>query len=285
MTTKSLKSAIWLTLATSAAALAAGPPPGKGPGGEETSNSLSVPAIMIGGPVGNAVGCGNSLDEFGGLSPPSGAPTTSWPIDTGAYYYIQGVNKWQSDCTQVSGVDDGGAEVLVVGEWGDNLTGDARLTAGSPIRVELLMFDASGTQAQARGYEVVKLEPDTLDRLSAYGTLATPDAEGGYVATAEVMRPVVYDVGARWSVSSDDTGEYLIEEEAIGPEINATGKVVYGYNLRVPAAGHYTITFIMPNVTFTSCDAGVCANDTAQLTINVSGGGGGGGNKGKGRTK
>lgn len=283
MTTKTLKSAIWLTLAASAVAFAAGPPPGKGPGGHEEggSNNLSVPAIMIGGVAGNAVGCGSD-GTFGGLSAPEGTPLGNWPINPSDYYYVQGVHSWQADCTQVAA--DPGA-VSVDGEWGDNLTGDAKLRAGSPIRVELLMFDANGTQAQASGYEVVKLEPDTLDRLSAYGTLATPDGGGGYAATAGVMRPVVYDVGARWSVYSDDAGEYFIEEEAIGPEINATGKVVYGYNLRVPAAGTYTITFIMPNVTFNSCDAGTCLNDTAQLTIDVAGGGGSGGSKGKGRTK
>ena len=31
-------------------------------------------------------------------------------------------------------------------------------------------------------------------------------------------------------------------------EINATGKIVYGYNLRVTAAGIYRITFTLPNV-------------------------------------
>jgi len=282
MTSRKLKSAIWLTLAASAVALAAGPPPGKGPGGgEETSNSLSVPAIMIGGTVGNAVGCGASLDEFAGLAAPSGNPTTSWPIDTSAYYYIQGVNKWQSDCAVIAA---GGDALNVTGAWGDNLTGDAKLKVGSPIRVEILLFDANG--AQEYGFEVVKLEPETLDRLSAYGTLATADGSGGYEATATLMTPVVYDIGASMTIT-DESGAVIVSEDPMSPEINATGKVVYGYNLRVPAPGKYTIEFNFPNVTFNSCDAGVCLNSTAKLPITVIGGGGSGGsqNKGKGRIK
>ncbi len=44
--------------------------------------------------------------------------------------------------------------------------------------------------------------------------------------------------------------------QAATAEINATGRVVYGYNLRVTAAGVYTITFTFPNVTISGADAG-----------------------------
>ena len=99
----------------------------------------------------------------------------------------------------------------------------------------------------------------------------------------------VFDSGAMWSLMKD--GAYVIDPEPIGSEINATGKAVYGYNLRVDAEGTYTITFSFPNVLLTSGSHGtvpVCAEDelgaavapcSVSLDINVVTGGGGGGGK------
>ena len=202
---------------------------------------------MIGAAAGNLTGCGAG-DVWSPLVPPSGTPATLFPIDTSAYYYVQGVNKWQAQCTVVAK----GTPVYVKGEWGDNLTGDAKLKPGSPIRVELLMFDEN---AIYQGYSVVKLEPSTLDRLSKYGTLATPDGSGGYFATAASTRSVVHDSDAQMTITNA-SGVVVASENPIAPEINATGKIVYGYNLRVATAGAYTIKFQMPNVIFTGVDAG-----------------------------
>ena len=283
MTSTNLKHAIWLVMAMSATALAAGGPPagkggggggsgGGGGGGEETAaNNLSMPAEMIGAAAGNLTGCGSA--DWSPLVPPSGTPQTSFPIDMDAFYYVQGVHKWQAQCIVV----EKGSAVSVKGEWGDNLTGDAKLKAGSPIRVELLMFDENVSKD---GYSVVKLEPLTLDRLSKYGTLATPDGSGGYNATPVSTRVVVHDSEAQMTITNA-SGGVVASENPITPEINATGKIVYGYNLRVPAAGQYVITFKMPNVTFKGCDAGTCINDTATLPITVIAGGGGGGGGGK----
>ena len=276
MTSKTLKSAIWLTLAVGATALAAGgPPPGKGGGGgggEETlTNNLSVPTIMINGGF-TGVTCGGGPDGWSVLREPAGDPQTLFPIDPLAYYYVQGKNVWQAQCM------DGVASHDVTGAWGDNLTGTARLRAGSPIRVELVLSDATG--AQAMGYTVVKLEPSKLDRESAYGTLAVGTA-APFSATAELMTAGVFDGDASMTITGPD---FAVSEDPAGAEINATGKAVYGYNLRVQNAGEYVITFKMPNVNFLSCDAGTCSGDTATLTINVAGGGGGGGG-GKGGGK
>jgi hypothetical protein len=229
---------------------------------------------MIGAAAGNLTGCGAG-GLWSPLVPPSGTPENLFPINTSAYYYVQGVHKWQAQCTVVAK----GTPIHVVGEWGDNLTGDAKLKAGSPIRVELLMFDES---AIYQGYSVVKLEPSTLDRLSKYGTLATPDGSGGYNATPGSTRVVVHDSEAQMTITNA-SGGVVASENPITPEINATGKIVYGYNLRVPAAGQYVITFKMPNVTFTGCDAGTCINDTATLPITVGSGGSGGGGTGGGK--
>ena len=287
MTSKTLKSAIWLTLVAGAVALAAGGAAyGKGgrPGGEPPDaggNKLAVPAVVIGGPLAAASGCGTSdttdtTDTWGGLVMPQGDPAAGFPISPLDYYYVQGVNVWQAQCTTaVAGFD-------VVGAWGDNLTGDAKLKAGSPIRVELLLWATSNFE-QGLGFDVVKLDPAALDRVSAYGTLAEVVEGGGYSAIARLLTPVVYDAGARLSIQNVATGEYVKTDAPIAPEINATGKVTYGYNLRVTSPGQYLITFTMPNVVITGCDGGECANQTAQLTITVGGGGGGGGGGGKGR--
>jgi hypothetical protein len=279
MKSMNLKSAIWLTLAVSASVLAAGgPPPGKGGGGggggEETlSNNLSVPAVLVGGALSATVGCGAD-GGFAGLVAPSGTPLTSFPIDPSAHFYVQGVHKWQAECTTAA------SGLFVEGAWGDNLAGDAKLKAGSPIRVELLLLSNG---VWGKGYEVVKLDPSALDRESSYGTLATVAEGGGYSATAVDLRPVVYDAGARFSVV-DASGDVVVADQAIAPEINATGKVVYGYNLRVSAPGKYTIKFTMPNIIFTGCDvANTCVNSIAEMTITVGGGGGGGGGKGGGK--
>jgi hypothetical protein len=275
MTSKTLKSAIWLTLAVGATALAAGgPPPGKGGGGgggEETlTNNLSVPTIMINGAF-TGVTCGNQTWSV--LREPAGVPETGFPIDPLAYYYVQGKNTWQAECMDLQAPNSHS----VFGAWGDNLTGDAKLRAGSPIRVELVLSDAVGLQAL--GYTVVKLEPSKLDRESAYGTLASGTAPP-FSATSESKVAGVFDGDASMTITGPD---FLVSEDPAGAEINATGKAVYGYNLRVPTAGKYLITFTMPNVIFTGCDAGTCIGDTATLEINVGAGGGGGGGKGGGK--
>jgi hypothetical protein len=253
-----------------------GPPDGKGPGGgghePGASNNLSVPLINIGGSW-TGVTCPLAAEIL-----PSGDPATGYEIDPAAFYYVQGLNTWQAECVAA---ETASADAF----WGDNLSGDAKLKVGMPIRVEIGLETPS---AGMDGFTVVKLEPSMLDRESAYGTLATCDAELNCSATVKTFTTVrVFDSGATWSVMKD--GGYVIEPEPIGSEINATGKAVYGYNLRVGEAGSYTITFSFPNVLLTSGSHGtepVCAVDgtgavvppcDVSLDINVVTGGGGGG--------
>jgi hypothetical protein len=269
MTSRALKSAIWLAMVGSLTAIAAGGVAyAKGKPPTEATNNLSVPAIMVAGTAGNLTSCTGS--DWSDLVEPMGDPLSGYTIDMSAYYFVQKMHRWQAQC-RMAGIDE---SISVFGAWGDNLTGDAKLKAGSPIRVELVLTEADG--ARALGYNVVKLEPEKLDRLSAYGTLATEDGAGAYAATAEVMTPVVHDGRANLRISAvDPANDFELFIDPIAPEINATGKVVYGYNLRVPAAGAYDITFTMPSVTFTDCDLpNTCADHTATLRINVVGGGG-----------
>ncbi len=272
MTSRTLKSAIWLAVVAGATAIAAGGVAyAKGKPTTEATNNLSVPAIMVAGTAGNLpASCGS--EDWGDYVAPGGDdPLSGFTIDMSAFYFVQKVHTWQAQCMTVGS----GGSVSVYGEWGDNLAGDAKLKAGSPIRVELVLKEDSGEEAY--GFTVLKLEPEKLDRLSAYGTLATEVGAGEYGATAELMTPVVHDGGASLRVEAVDPENDFLLDIPLAPEINATGKIVYGYNLRVPTPGEYVITFTMPNVTFTGCDEeGTCAagGHTATMTINVAGGGG-----------
>jgi len=282
MTSKNLKSAIWLILAVSATALAAGgPPPGKGGGGGETTaaQNLSVPAILVGS-LGTLV-CGDyAVPSL--LKPPTGTPRTGYELP--GYYWVQKVHIWQAQCFKAG-------EASVYGAWGDNLTGDASLKAGSPIRVELVLTnqtDFSLTLPTMKGYYVLKLQPSQLDRLSAYGHLAGGDEVNGFTnipVDFDDAAWVVHDSGMRLSIQNLDTGAFVVPLQGIAPEINATGKIVYGYNLRVTAAGKYRIRFnTTPTVIVTGVDAGEFDVNNAYLDIVVgAGGGGGGGKKGGGK--
>lgn len=236
----------------------------KGKPSTEAAQNLSVPAILVGGTVGT-LQCGMDL------VPPSGTPLTGYEFP--GDYWVQKVHTWQAQCLTASAAS-------VFGAWGDNLMGDAKLKAGSPIRVEIVLTNATA-YAPLEGYSVIKLQPSLLDRLSAYGHLAEVDAVGGWVAKPVLFDPgafVVHDAGMKISVQNLDTGAWVVPLQSIAPEINATGKIVYGYNLRVTAAGNYQIRFnTSANVTFTGVDAGTYDANNAYLEIAVIAGGGGGG--------
>jgi hypothetical protein len=251
-----------------------GPPDGGGggPGEETAAQNLSVPAILV-GPLGTLL-CGTEASPTA-LKPPTGTPSTGYEVDPAAYWWVQKVHTWQAECFNAD-------TASVFGAWGDNLTGDASLKTGSPIRVELVLTNSGGsTLASMAGYKVLKLEPIKLDRESAYGHDAQFVSDA-WVDTPDTFVPsewVVHDSGMMLSVEHLASGTFPVPLQSIAPEINATGKVVYGYNLRVTAAGEYRIRFYAPNVTITGTDAGTFDDDNAYLNIVVGGGGGGGGGK------
>ena len=286
MTSKNLKSAIWLVLAVSATALAA---PGGGGGGggggnkppTEAGFNLSVPAIIARGPSKFAVSC--PVGAWSLLTAPTKAPVFYAAacaethdgevcVDEG-HYYVQRDAVWQAPCITLD-------TITATGAWGDNLAGDAMLKVGSPIRVELVLWTDAVESDGQEGYKVIKLEPAELDRLSDYGHLAFDNA-GTWEATPMDVDTIVHDPDAMLKIERLDDGSVVFNGIA-GAEINATGKIVYGHNLRVSLPGMYRITYTLPNVTLTACDVGVCANQEAYLDIEVGAGGGGGGGKGGG---
>ena len=232
-------------------------------GGEETTaNNLSVPTVFVPNPGSFTVTCGDGVPSD--LVHATGDPTTGYPLDTTAYYYVQGTNTWQAQCeTAAAGT------VSATAAWGDNLTGSAKISASKPIRVEVALSDTAATTMG--GFTVQKLEPGALDRNSAYGTLATKSGDG-YVDNplTPFTSTAVYDAGATLTIYNKSTPGFPIVDGPASAEINATGNIVYGYNLTVPADGYYVLEFDSPNVTLTGADAGtVIDGHLASLTITV----------------
>ncbi len=246
---------------------------GGGQGEEAIANNLSVPAIFVpsttGAPALNFA-CGVPAD-------PAGTPQTGFTV--AGYYYLQGVDKWQASCATAA---DNTVSVTAV--WGDNLTGAASLRTGSPIRVEVGLLAASPESLAMTGYNVVKLEPSELDRVSPYGTEAASGAVNAVPAAKSTpyLDPAtgayevrVWDAGATLKIYNKATGAVVFDGPATA-EVNSTGRVVYGYNLRVESAGTYVIEFTAPTVTISSAAPGRVSGHTASLEISVGTGGGGG---------
>lgn len=241
------------------------------PDGEESANNLSVPGIYVAATPTLNFPCGAPVN-------PSGTPFTGYPINPGAYYYVQGLNTWQASCATST------TAVAVTAAWGDNLTGDARLKTNSPIRVEVGLLANNPTSYNMTGWDVLKLNPDALDRESPYGTPATGSLDTGFTSTpiTPYTEVRVYDGGAQLRIYNKDTGVDVFNNDAPA-EINSTGRIVYGYNLRVTTAGTYVIVFTAPNLTITGADAGTFTATTVTLEITVSPGGSGrGGGRGGG---
>ena len=255
----------------------------KGRPGTETTQNLSVPTIAVGALGGATCGTTEDPSKPSNLVRPSGEPLTGYEVP--GQYWVQKVHTWQAQCFYAD-------TASVFGNWGDNLEGDARLKVGSPIRVELVltnMGDFSTTLPTMQGYTVIKLEPSKLDRLSAYGHPAKEESGGwaGMAVDFAAAQWLVHDAGISFSVLNKDTDAYVLQPGTTPTaEINATGKIVYGYNLRLEEAGNYRIQFTTSTgVELTGQDAANGAfidahNVSIDITVGTGGGGGGGGGGG-----
>ncbi len=119
-----MKSSRWtiaITAALFGAALFSGAVFAKGKPVTEAAQNLSVPAILV-GPLGTLV-CGTSDLAPSALVPPTGTPLTGYEVP--GYYWVQKVHTWQAQCFNA-------LEASVFGAWGDNLSGDAKLSRAAP---------------------------------------------------------------------------------------------------------------------------------------------------------
>ncbi len=225
------------------------------------ANNLSIPTIFVPSVGVGSMACTAADDT---VLPDPAQVSSTYPG-----YWVQGEATWQADCDVAA--DN---TMTATAAWGDNLAGSASLKVGSPARVELALL-ADPTAYSMTGFTVVKLQPELEDRDSAYGT-----ADGsGVTPFSEVG---VWDAGVTLNITGPAT-----ESVAFTAELNATGRVVYGYNWRPAVAGTYTLTATVPTVEVTGTDLGTFAAHTATIAVVVadsSGGGGGGGGGGESNT-
>ena len=264
---------------------AAGKPPGAGGGGgkpgggEETAgNNLSVPAVFVAGSGVTApalrIDCASSPQK-----PGWDGVAENYVYEDEYYWTQKSAATWSASCTTSQ------AGVLnVTADWGDNLTGDGRLSAGRPIRVEVgLVVNSLGFDA-GTGWIITKLTPDLEDRLATYGT------NGDMVLTSyRVFDPSSMLKIEKCAVTSE-TGcvsfvSPPIYEGPMTAEINSGGAIVYGFNwgtqgrTNAPSTGKYRIAYSVTGVGITAvADAkanyDIPTNQTyVYVTIGSKGGG------------
>lgn len=257
----------------------AAPPPGKGkpptPGEETLGNNLSFATKFVPDTVGAPplrLACSEAATA------PTGPRCTLFPD-----FWCQKTEAvWQAACT--TGVADG--TTLVTANWGANLLGDASIKAGRPVRVEMVLTEATPGATTGVGYIVSKLT-DELDRLATYGT-------NGAVQNTSFT---VWDKDATLKIETcadqdcATTTGTILPESVAAAEINSLGNVVYGYNwgtkgkAGAPAAGLYKITFSANGTAINNAPgAQMCPapdNCTFVIVRIAPSAGGGGGGKGK----
>lgn len=256
-----------------------GPPEGVGGGGggggggghepptEETSKSLSVPAVFVPNTGSFSLTCdgtttapANVATNTTSVFPDAFTPPLMTQDDGTATplgpYYVQGEDTWQAGCA----VAETGT-LAASATFGDNIDGgDAAFKVGSPVRVEVgLTIPTTGYTLA--GYTVYKLTNE-LDRVATYGT------QGSAISPYPELR--VWAADAQFKID----GPAPVPLQTMVAEINSTGRVVYGYNWRPSQEGVYTITFSAPSVGVTTA--------TAVVDVAASAGGGGGGGHGGG---
>ena len=263
-----LATAIILALAATPTVFAKGKPiPG-----DETGNNLSFATKFVPGVPATGEASFLRLPCLESPTNPSGPECNLFP----GYWCQKTAATWQAACT--TALAD---TVRVTATWGANLLGDATISAGRPIRVEMVLTEAGGAPINP-GYRVIKLT-DELDRLATYGT-------DGTVQNTDFT---VLDVGATLRIETCEnlgcqtTTGTILPDTIFTPEINSLGNVVYGYNwgtkgkTGAPAAGIYKLTFTANYTTIVSAPgAQNCADgeNCTYVIINVkqsSGGGGG----------
>ena len=169
-------------------------------------------------------------------------------------YYVQGTaSTWRAQ------VVDGSAQPKYAAEaaWGDNLAGDASLSAGHPIRIEVAL-SATGV-GTLRGFNMTVL-----------ANASSPDEVQGTNGTLGDFTPLLYTSAFTFTIDGPDGTVTL--PKPMAAETNVGGRLVYGAQFTPAVAGVYTLRFRLgsgSNATITSAVNGV-VDSSVQSSIRVT---------------
>ncbi|MDY7085514.1 MAG: hypothetical protein SYR96_10445 [Actinomycetota bacterium] len=191
---------------------------------DEDLKNLSTPVVL-------ADGADLALADTTVPGLPIGEKDAEYP----AYYTARAGAVWGADRVVAA------EQVLTDVKWGDNLMSHQfSARRNQPIRVEVNLFaNNPATYGQMYGYPMVSLEETRRDEV--FGTLGI----------AEPINPMVYTPDATLTIlKADATGQYtqiVVSTRAMVAEVNASGKVIYGFNwgrsggVSSPTAGSYRL--------------------------------------------
>jgi hypothetical protein len=242
---------------------------------EETgTKNLSSPVILVDQDTMSA--------GFNAVTVP-GKPTGNADyVKDGLNYYTSvagtGAQTYDADLWGANWVFEGAKAVVADVKWGDNLL--SHVFPGNrkqPIRVEVNLF-ANATTAAAygtmQGYSTVSLEGEMSGEI--FGTLGNAEALTPMVFTPKATLSILkYDPATKWY------SIVLLPPTTMTGEVNASGKVIYGFNwgksagLAQPGPGNYRLVFTVADdslVTFDKVLTGEDAEDSGTVNVAYLGG-------------
>ena len=237
-------------LSSEAAGTPHGPPTGggggSGGGDEGFGNNLSFPLVFADGyGLGGLAIDGTVspwMDFNTGLRPTSTEVLPNFPyLAPSNAYVLNGVQYWEQKTEstwQAHWRNGAGTQQDVYLDWGDNLT-SASLRTNSPVRVEATLYrddpaDPLDAYGMALLYGSGQTEMQGTTGVTAQSTLRTVMAFNARLTIEKLLGPggavdnsvTPFTMSAYEALSGDGPGRF-------SPEINVSGKLVYGYIWRL----------------------------------------------------
>ncbi len=242
---------------------------------EETgTKNLSTPVILVDQDTMSA-----GFNKITVPAEPDGNPDY---VKDGLNYYTSvagtGAQTYDADVWGANWAFEGAKPVVADVKWGDNLL--SHVFPGNrkqPIRVEVNLF-ADATTAAAygtmQGYAMVSLEGEMSGEI--FGTLGKAEAMTPMVFTPKATLSILkYDSATKWYST------VILPPTTMAGEVNASGKVIYGFNwgksagLAAPSPGNYRLVFTVADdslVTFGGVLGGEDAEDSGTVNVAYLGG-------------
>lgn len=245
------------------AALAEGPPPGKGNRPPvETTNNLSFPAIAADGFSITSLALPSFTVPYTGDYPGLTEDEILWLEENGPWFAQKTTgNVWQADFN----INPTGTDVAVTCvDWGDNIeSNNPKLRR--PFRLEVVLFNNMGSGNELTRYTMAELEyPSSANELqgtnkttseSQWATVVSPlpDLVVQYLGTTAPTGPLT------WDPTTNKWTGYPVVPVAFAVELNVGGKYIFGASeggWKPDALGWYRITFYAPQVGDVRLDQG-----------------------------